>query len=490
MGIIQRQSIKGTLVFIVGSAIHFATMILFMPKLLSIQDQATYRVYLSIILTTSVLGIAGVNAVLIRHLETWRKNKLVLPTFNAITLGYTLLWSLIMVAGLYLGKDFIYKWKGTTDPYLLKYFWCIPLSSFFFALLYYFEAYSIATHRLTAPSIVKEVLLKLILLISMVLYAKQLITIYQFFLIYALSYGVGFIIMAIYCFTIRGYRLGWSNIAVQQLPLQDYFKYSIYFLLSSIAGALMLNSDQVVLYGMLGSTATAIYGNSVTLGSMITIPYKPLSAILLPFMYEAWANNDTEKLNKINLESSKNLSAIGALLLVLLVANVHHLYQFMPASLAFFKWPLIIIGLGRVLDYTTGASTELLLSSPTYKRLVVYMFATFIFSLLCYKILIPRYQEVGAALSCSLTLLFYNVLKYIHLYKQYKLQPFNLTSMAFILIGAIAWAAQLLLPVLPNFILDIAVRCTIIATVYGGIVLYYKLIPFANNLLTKYIIKK
>jgi O-antigen/teichoic acid export membrane protein len=488
MGIIQRQSIKGTFVFVIGAGIHFLTMLWLMPNMLSEADLAVYRVYFSLIAIFSVIGLGGISALIIKHVGDFEKKSKELKVFNFVTLLFTVLFALITVVIIYASKNTLYAIKKTQSPYLLTYFYCIPISTFFYVLQYYFEAYCLATHRLTAPSIVKEILLKLLLLIGVVLYYFKYISISHFFLWYALTYCIGFLILLIYCIAIRDFRIAWDYKIFKQINFKSYVPYVSFIFFFGTLAACILNLDQVAVYGIAGSTATDIYGYAVTTAAMITIPYKPLSAILLPFMYEAWKKNDVAKINEINTQSAQFLSAIGSLLFLLLVANADNIIVLAP-KFAAFKWPLFIIGFGRVLDFLTGSSTELLLSSPTHKKMIPFMIATFLFSLLCYKLFIPPYKEIGAAISCTLTLVFFNVLKFIHLKKYYQLQPIHKTSIYFILLSIALIIAQLLIPKSANFIIDIFIRSSIISILYLSIVYFCNWMPVVNQWMAKNILK-
>jgi O-antigen/teichoic acid export membrane protein len=470
MGIIKRQSIKGIAVFVIGAAIHFITAIFLMQRILSFDDMAAFRVYYSLIMIFIIVGLGGINALLLKHTEEYKSNPEKLKTFNLITLSYTLVLSLLSVALFFIFQNVIYTWKGNNNAYLLKYFWCVPLSGFFYALIFYFEAYSIGTHRLTAPSIVKEVLLRIMLLVALLLYHFKLISISQFFLCYALSYALGFIILMLYCVLVRGYRIGFNKMEAKAISWKAHAPYIFFIFCVGLLGALILNSDQPIMYAIKGSLATDVYSIAVTIASLVTIPYKPLSSILLPFMYDAWQRKDMEKLNQINQQGGRNLTALGMLLFILLVANTKHVLPFLKPELHAFVWPLYIIGFGRVLDYLTGASTELLLSAPSHRKLALYMLFTYIFSIVCYIVLIPRYDVLGVAITCSATLIFFNVLKFLHLKKAYNLNALAKESFFCIALGFVVLGIQYLIPNLNNFILDASVRSLFICIVYASIV--------------------
>jgi O-antigen/teichoic acid export membrane protein len=485
MGIIQRQSVKGIIIFVIGSGIHFITMLLLMPNILSEADQAIYRVYASLIALFSVAGVLGINGIVLKHVNDFEKKPEQKKAFNFVTLLIASAGAIGTVLVIFLSKTLIYYWKHNDSPMLLQYFWCVPVSVFFYVFIYYFEFYSIATHRLTAPAIVKEILLRGTLLLSVVLIYFKIIDIKMFFVLYACSHCVAAIILAIYCILIRGFKIGFNKSIFKQINFKQYLPYTIFIFFTGLLASLILNLDQPVVYSMLGARATDIYGLAVTTAAMITIPYKPLSSLLLPFMFDAWKNNDIEKLNEINKQSSINLSILGSLFFVLLVANVPNLLPFIPAYFAALKWPLIIIGIGRLLDYTTGTSSELLLSAPTHKNLIGYMIITFLVSLICYKLLIPRFHEIGAALSCSITLVVFNILKYRDLYKNYKLQPVSIVSFYSIALGLIILFLQSFIPQIGNSFIDAFIRSSIIAIIYLSTIWKMKWTPLMNDMIEK-----
>jgi O-antigen/teichoic acid export membrane protein len=489
LGIIQRQSIKGIFIFVIGSGIHFITMLLLMPNVLSEADQAVYRVYASLIALFGVTGILGINGIVLKHLNVYEHKPAEKKVFNLATLLIASIGAVGSVLVILLSKTIIYSIKHTASPYLMSYFWCVPVSVFFYVFIYYFEYYSIATHRLTAPAIVKEILLRGTLLLGVALIYFKLINIKTFFVLYACSHIVAAIILCVYCVLIRDFKLGFDKNIFAAINFKQYLPYSAFIFFTGLLAALILNLDQPIVYGMLGSRATDIYGLAVTTAAMITIPYKPLSSLLLPFMFEAWKNNDIEKLNDINKQSSINLSIIGSLLFVLLVANIPNLLPFIDPFYVALKWPLIIIGIGRLLDYTTGTSSELLLSAPTHKNMIGYMIITFLVSLLCYKLLIPRYHEIGAALSCSITLVVFNILKYRDLYKNYKLQPVSIVSFYTIGLALLLLLAQSIIPQLGNSFLDAAIRSVLIIIVYLTIVWKMKWTPLMNEMAEKKLAK-
>jgi O-antigen/teichoic acid export membrane protein len=490
MGIIQRQSLKGTLVYMVGSLIQFGTMVLLVPNVLGEADQAIFRVYASLIFLFSTFGYLGANALVIRHLHEYEHLPQHRKVLNGVTLVVTIFGALLSVCLIFASKTVIYELKGGNNPYLLTYFWCVPVSVFFSVIQGYFECYSIATHRITAPSIVREIILRGMFLLAIISYHYSWITIKGFFVWFTIGYAVSAVTNMLYCIAVRNFRISLSSKFLNLIPWRKYVPYAFFVFLIAGFAAIMLNVDQPIVYSMLGAKSVDIYGSAVTLAAMVTIPYKPLSSILLPFMYEAWHNKDMEKLNKISRESSVNLTIVGTVLLVLLLANLPTLFQFLPTMFEAMYLPLMILGIGRVLDFTTGASTEMVLSSPTYKYLAWFMAASVLLSLICYKVFVPAYGAIGAACVVSGNLLFFNCLKFWHLYKRYKLQPLHITSFYVILLGIGIYFAQLMLPHSLPWLLDLVVRSFVICLAFAVAAFRGNWVPFFTDIVHKALLKK
>ena len=117
------------------------------------------------------------------------------------------------------------------------------------------------------------------------------------------------------------------------------------------------------------------------------------------------------------------------------------------------------------------------------------MTATFLFSLVCYYLFIPTYKEIGAAISCTLTLIFFNILKYWHLNKTYQLQPLAKESIYFIGTGTIILACSYLLPSTNYLLLDLVIKSTFLVSIYFAIIYYFNWIPVVNDWLKTFIIK-
>ena len=77
-------------------------------------------------------------------------------------------------------------------------------------------------------------------------------------------------------------------------------------------------------------------------------------------------------------------------------------------------------------------------------------------------ILIPRFNIMGAALATMISILSYNVLKFLFLQRQYKLNPFTKQTLIMLLLGLAATGVGLLLPLDFHPIVNMIIRIAII----------------------------
>jgi O-antigen/teichoic acid export membrane protein len=491
MGIIQRQSIKGLAIYIIGAGIHVFTMIYFLPNFISEADFGVFRVCFSLIAIFGSIGILGIPALVIKSQQEFKSNHKILGSFNFVTFLIAFAGCVICFLALYASKNAIYAWKGTSSPYLLNYFYTIPIGVFFSILLFYFDAYSVSTFRLTAPSIVKEIIIKLLILIDAILLSYNYITPNTFFLIFAFSYGIGFLILFIYDYAIRDYRWSMNLEILKNVHFRHQFYPTFFIFIIGALGALMLNINEPFVYGLLGAQQTSIQSIAITLSSMLTIPYKPLSNILFPFMHDAWQKKDTEKLNKISLDSSKYLFAIGIFLFLLLWSNINNIFKIIPNQASELYWPLFIFCVGRLLDYTTGTSTELLYTAPSYRKMIPIMISVFLFSLICYWLLIPKFRIIGAAITFSSMLTLFNILKYYHLNKNYNLQFFSWSMIKIFAIGMAVYLLQSIISsVSSNWLVDAIFRSVVVCVLFLGSVFLLKIFPEINQVIKNKLLQK
>jgi O-antigen/teichoic acid export membrane protein len=183
--------------------------------------------------------------------------------------------------------------------------------------------------------------------------------------------------------------------------------------------------DGIILPAYLGLGALGIYLRPLVLGQMIQVPYRAISQISLPILREAIVENNMKKVYELNNQIGINLFLIGTFLFSLLIANADGIFSLLPASYAVGKSVLYIIAVGRLLDMAFGLNSEILNSSKYYNYIIALSVLMMLMTVGLNILLIPRMGMNGAALAVSISLITFNILKTIIIYKKYGFHCFS-----------------------------------------------------------------
>lgn len=162
-------------------------------------------------------------------------------------------------------------------------------------------------------------------------------------------------------------------------------------------------------------------------------------------------------------------------------ANIDNIFRILGPDYISGKWVIFFIGLGSLIDMSTGANSSILGSSPYYKIQTGFLVVLVISLIITNLMLIPIYGITGAAIGGALSLSILNILRYLYLWYKFNLQPFNFKFVIVAAIGIVAYFISSLMPVLPYLIADILVRSSILTILFCLPIYLLKLSPDINE---------
>src|SRR5665648_411761 len=195
----------------------------------------------------------------------------------------------------------------------------------------------------------------------------------------------------------------------------------------------------------------------------------------------AWKENNMTAIRNIYEKSCTTLFIIGLLMFLGLWVNIDNVFKILGPNFISGIWVIFFIGLGSLIDMTTGANSSILGSSPRYKVQSFFLIVLVILLIMTNLLLIPIYGITGAAIGGAVSLSILNLLRFLYLWYKFNLHPFNLKFILVAAIGISAYLISSLLPILPNFITDIIVRSSILTVLFCLPVYLLKLSPDIND---------
>jgi O-antigen/teichoic acid export membrane protein len=238
---------------------------------------------------------------------------------------------------------------------------------------------------------------------------------------------------------------------------------------------------------MVGLSMVGVYYFYFYIASILYVPMRALSRISVPIIATAWKENNLEEIRDIYRRTSVIQLIIGSLLYVGIIINKHNLFFFVKnaeysVNFIFF----MIIGLGVMIDISVGLNSEILVNSPDYRYDSFFNVMLLIVSVVSTYILIPISGGIGAALGFVASYFTFNFLKWIFLYRRYKLQPFDYKQLIVVISAVLIYFVGSAVPVIDFVFLDIAVRSSIVTLIFGTLMLAFKISPDLNERFTVY----
>jgi O-antigen/teichoic acid export membrane protein len=233
--------------------------------------------------------------------------------------------------------------------------------------------------------------------------------------------------------------------------------------------------------GMIGLGATGVYSVCFFFGIFVSLPARSILKIANIVSADAWKNNDLAMIKNIYEKSCMTLFIIGLLMFLGLWINIDNIFKILGPEYESGKWVIFFIGLGNLIDMSTGANSSILGSSAYYKVQTGFLIVLVISLISTNLLLIPIFGITGAAIGGAVSLTFLNLLRFLYLWYKFNLQPFNIKFIFVGAIGVIAWLVSAQLPTLSNYILDIFVRSAILTIIYCLPIYLIRISPDINT---------
>ena len=481
MGVIRKQSIQTSILSYLGVGLGYINVVLLFPKFFEPEEFGLTRVLIAVIGVSAQFALFGLGTAIIRFFPRFKHGD---GERQHGFLGWALLWGLIGIAAvsavLLLAQPWIVDYYKEKSELFVNFYYLLFPFLFFETCFIIFSNYTRVLYHAVVNVFFREVFLRGLATGLILLYYFGLVDFELFMQLFIGQYGVLAIGLAIYLISI-----GRFNIKIQH----DFFtpelkkelkQYRLYTLLSSVSALFLMNIDVIMISAMIGLGDTAFYAVAFYIVALMNIPRNAIGNIAVPVISDAWKRDDREEIQKIYGKTSINQLLIGTLLFVGIWANEANIFQILPSDYSGGKCVLFFVGLARLADVGFGVNGGIINTSPAYKfdtyANLVLVFVTVILNL----IFIPLYGITGAAMATGISLLTFNVAKYLFLKFKFGFGPFTWKSGVTLILGAVAYYVSTFLPQ-QDLLFDIVFRSSIITMVFVPIALALRLSEDVND---------
>jgi O-antigen/teichoic acid export membrane protein len=178
----------------------------------------------------------------------------------------------------------------------------------------------------------------------------------------------------------------------------------------------------------LGLKAAGVYSTVVFLTNALQVPFRSIFRVSSPLVADHWKNRDFDKMHLLYQNVSSVSIFIGLLLFLPIWNNIDLLFSFLKPEFQDGIWVFFWLMLGKLIDMYFGINGSIFSTSKKFKY-DIYFTLFLIGSVYVLNLFfIPKWGIVGAALSTTFALVFYNFGRMIFVWIIFKMHPFKLNQ--------------------------------------------------------------
>ena len=403
MGVIAKQSIKGTIVTYLGVAVGFVTTFFVITRFLTAEEIGLARVLIDA--ATLFIGLAqlGTSSSILRFYPYFAENRGEEHGFFFWTMFVPMIGFLLIALLFLTCYTPISRWFSEKSPLFVNYYYIVlPLA---FCMLYQtvFETNANVRMYIVVPRAVRELLTRVGLLVVYLLYAFDVLTMDGFVWSLVGVYAIAALCNATYMFSLGGISLkpDFTFLRQNRPIVKKYLRYTAFLILSAVVSVLAPLLSSFFISAEMGLSFTGIFAIATYMAMMVSIPYRSLTAIASPQLSMAIKNNDRAETGTLLAQVSGNLLLIGGMILAAIWINIDLIFALLPngTTYAVARRTILLLGIGQLCVATFQFMFTALSYSRFYPFTLLFSFVLTAMALMLNNLFIPRWGIDGAALA-------------------------------------------------------------------------------------------
>ena len=480
MGIIIKQSIKGSFWSYLGVIVGFITTSYLFPRYLTTDVVGLFGILVSWSVWFAQFSTLGFNGVTARMFAYFRNNKnkhngFLFIAFSVMLIGALLFLGVFLLLKPYLLESNVEKSRLFTD--YINYLIPLSITTLLFLQL---DVFNRVLYDAVLGTFLQEFLQRVFVFISTILYALQLIDLNVFILFYTASVCLKGVLLFLYLIIKKQINLKPSLSYVKPKLRSEMVSVALFSILTGLGTNIVFNIDKIIINQMLGLSPTGVYTIAFFFGTLVVIPSRPLLKISGTLIAEAFKKKDLTYIKEIYYKSCLNQFVIGAFLFGGIWVNIDNILVILGEDYSEGKWVIFFIALGYLFDMSTGANGNIISYSKYYKVALYFILTLIIAVVVSMLLLLPKWGIIGAAVAICFSLFLNNLMRFIFILKKYKMQPFNSHFLVGILILLIAYFVSYVFPKFELTIYDIIFRSTVFTLIYVVLMVLFKVSEDVN----------
>lgn len=489
MGIVIRQSIKGTIINYIGAFIGFLTTFFIQTRFLRADEIGLLSVIYEAGMMFAALAMLGTNSSAVRFFPYFKDEKKKHNGFFFYMLFLPFIGLLIFIP-LYLIlhtpiNDYFSK---NSALFINYYYWIIPLILF---LLYWivFECYASLLLKIAIPKFIREVVLRVLLLIIYLLYGFNIIGIDGLVGCYIGVYGIGALCCFYYISRIGTVSLRHDYSYVDKPLRKQVFKYTAYLIIGALSGGIVGRLDLFMVSAQLGLDYAGIYRIAFYIVAVIGIPSQSISAIASPLAADLLAKENLKDANELYKKVALHQFIAGSLVFLFIWINIDNIFSIIPNGEIYKigKWVVFYMALAKIIEITLSFGGSLISFSKYYYWGLYFTFFLTGVTILGNNILIPIWGVTGAAIATAITTFISYCLQQWLIFVKIKANPYSVGFFKQVGVVLFLWLGNTILPTVSNPWFDCVYRSLLLGFIAIFLLYFFNVSVDINRLINNII---
>jgi len=356
----------------------------------------------------------------------------------------------------------------------------IAVSTSFFEIFYSWVRVKLKS---VFGNFLKELYPRLLVTSLLILYTLDYLDFENFILFLIYGYYLRLLIVMVYSFIINKPKVSFYF----KNDFKEIFRYSFLILLSGAASSIILDIDKSMLSSILTVENVAYYSVAIFIAAVIEIPGRAMFQILSPIVAEVINKNNKKKLKYLLKKSSTNLVLVSSLFFLIINLNINDFYDMLNQEGYSKGIPIVIIvSFAKLYSMSIGCINNIISNSKYYYYIFWFSIISSVLAVVLNLYLIQDYGIIGAAYATFLVILIMNSLKLYLVNLKFKIHPYSYDTLKIVILTTFIYIIFYNLNLTFDPVTSIAIKSTLILTLYTLAAYIFKLSDDVNIFIDKF----
>ena len=427
MGIVVRQSIKGTVATYIGVAVGIVTTFFVQTKALQPEQIGLIDVLLQCSLLFGGLAQLGTSSSAMRYYPFFKDEEHRDHGFFGWTLLVPLIGFILFLSAFFVFKGSIVRFFSKDSSLFGDYVnFLVPLA-FFMLYLAVFETNSNLLLRIVLPKFVREVGLRVGTLVIYLLYYYKVIGFDGVIVSLCVMYGLATLVNVVYLLSLKRVSFKIDRKFLTPQLKRDFLFYTLFMITAALAGNMIPMLSKFFVAGKTGFRLAGVFTIATNIAALVEMPYRSLGAISQPHISEAMSKHDVKTADGLCKNVALHQFIAGSFVFFMIWINIDLLFDLLPNGDIYRlgKWAVLILAFGRLISSTLTVGTTVLSYSKYYYYSLIFTVFLAVVSILLNQWWVPKWDINGGALAQVISYVAYFMLLLLFIKWKIGILPFS-----------------------------------------------------------------